>query len=73
MGVVASAGRNVVRRTQGAGRLEIAEDGQMDRYAKYATAHLTVAAARIERFSRDGNDDGENSVTFLSRQKTERV
>ncbi|HJU70462.1 MAG TPA: site-specific integrase [Paucimonas sp.] len=44
----------------------------VDRYAKYATEHLTVAAARIERLPRDGSDEGE-IVTFLSRQKTERA
>jgi len=43
----------------------------VDRYAKYATEHLTVAAARIERVRSD--DNGNGSVTFLSRQKHERV
>lgn len=43
----------------------------VDRYAKYATEHLTVAAARIEQARRDENES--NAVTFLSRSKTERV
>jgi len=43
-----------------------------DRYAKYATEHLTVAAARIERLPRKEGDEGK-IVTFLSRQKTERA
>ncbi len=37
----------------------------VDRYAKYATEHLTVAAARIARVRRD--KDKEETVTFLSR------
>jgi integrase len=45
----------------------------VDRYAKYATEHLTVAAARIERVVRSDEHDGEKSVTFLSRQKCERT
>lgn len=44
----------------------------VDRYAKYATEHLTVAAARIVRISSDNKSD-EEAVTFLSRQKHERV
>lgn len=40
----------------------------VDRYAKYATEHLTVAAKRIERVRVEDVD----SVTFLSRQKYER-
>ena len=43
----------------------------VDRYAKYATEHLSAAAARIERVRSDEN--GTEVVTFLSRSKTERV
>ena len=44
----------------------------VDRYAKYATEHLTVAAARIVRItSEEKNDD--DTVTFLSRQIHEGV
>ena len=38
----------------------------VDRYAKYGTEHLAVAATRIERVRVDGVSD---SVTFLSRTK----
>lgn len=44
----------------------------VDRYAKYATERLTVAAARIERASCSDKTEQE-TVTFLSRQKSERV
>ena len=43
----------------------------VDRYAKYATEHLTVAAARIE--SGRSEKAADDAVTFLSRSKTERV
>ena len=45
----------------------------VDRYAKYATEHLTIAAARIERVRKAEVEDAQESVTILSRQKTERV
>lgn len=38
----------------------------VDRYAKYATSHLTVAAARIER---PRVENVGNLVTFLSRSE----
>lgn len=43
----------------------------VDRYAKYATEHLSEAAAHIERVRSDMNR--KEVDTFLSRPKTERV
>jgi hypothetical protein len=51
VGVVAPAGRNELRRVERLGRLEV--QVMVDRYAKYATEHLVVAAAPIEE-SRGG-------------------
>jgi integrase len=43
----------------------------VDCYAKYATEHLTVAAARIERVRSEGHDV-VNSVTFCHASKRKR-
>jgi integrase len=49
----------------------------VDRYAKFATEHLTTAAARIESPTGDaGGDEGGNVVKFLTfslRRKTKRA
>ena len=59
-----AAGGNDLRRTERPGRMEVATDGG-SLCAKFATEHLTVAAARIEsHLVGTGGNDGGNVVQF---------